>query len=76
MTTIADVLSEIKRQLEWVGPGGRGQGHIVLHRDMAEYAHGLVLRVIMERDELVQELAEIKEKPPRPAGVELGRTVK
>ena len=39
---IAEVLAEIERQLAWVGPGGRGQGHIVLTRAQAEALVALV----------------------------------
>jgi hypothetical protein len=61
MTTIANVLEEIRRQLEWVGPAGRGQGHIVLTRDMAEYARDLMLKVIMERDELAADNSNLND---------------
>ena len=60
--TIADVLSEIKRQLDWRGPNDRKMGHIVLKREMGQYAHDLTIKVLLERDELVAE----KEKPSRP----------
>jgi hypothetical protein len=33
---IDTVIAELQRQLDWVGPGGRGQGHIVLTRPQAE----------------------------------------
>jgi hypothetical protein len=59
MTTVADVLAEIKRQLEWESPSGAQQGHIVLKREMAEHLERVVLDVIMERDNLVAELERL-----------------
>jgi hypothetical protein len=53
--TIADVLSEIKRQLDWRGPNGKPQGHIVLPRDQAEYLHQATIAVIIERDNVITE---------------------
>ena len=35
-TTVQMVLVEIKRQLDWRGPSGRVQGHVVLPRNLAE----------------------------------------
>lgn len=51
--TIAQILAEIKRQLDWRGPGGAGQGHIVLTREQAEYIDRWAILLIQERDALV-----------------------
>ena len=53
--TLATILSEIKRQLDWRGPNDKPQGHIVLHRNDAEYLYQAVLDVIIERDRLAYE---------------------
>lgn len=58
--TIADVLSEIKRQLDWRGPNGRPQGHVVLPRAMAEYLRDATLNIIIERDNLVAEATQAR----------------
>lgn len=54
-TTIANVLAEIQRQLEWRGPSGSQQGHVVLSRDQAEYVGRWAITLINERDQLVAE---------------------
>jgi hypothetical protein len=51
--TIAMILKEIRRQLDWRGPSLRGQGHIVLTREMAERLDEWAIMLIKERDELV-----------------------
>lgn len=33
MTTAAEVLAEIEKQLAWRGPTGRSMGHIVIERE-------------------------------------------
>ena len=35
MRTMIDVLLNIKEQLDWRGPSGRPQGHVVLEREAA-----------------------------------------
>lgn len=60
--TLADVLAEVRRQLEWRGPGGKGQGHVVLERAMAEYLCEGMVGIIIERDGLVAEKDHIKDK--------------
>lgn len=34
--TLASIVAEVERQLEWRGPNGGSQGHIVLDRPQAE----------------------------------------
>ena len=36
MTATADVLANIREQLDWRGPSGKCMGHIVLTRERAE----------------------------------------
>lgn len=50
--TLADVLAEIKKQLDWRGPSDKTQGHVVLPREMAEYLHPAVIQLIKDNDEL------------------------
>jgi hypothetical protein len=55
MTTVADVLAEIKEQLEY-----KKTDPIVLTREQAEHLHRVVLDVILERDNLAFELEKIR----------------
>lgn len=34
--TLVSIVAEVERQLEWRGPSGKSQGHIVLDRPQAE----------------------------------------
>jgi uncharacterized protein (UPF0248 family) len=60
MTTIADVLAHIKRQLDWESRNdGEKTTVMVLNREQAEYLHRVVLDIIRERDNLVHALSQI-----------------
>lgn len=48
---LAAIVAEVERQLEWRGPGGRGQGHVVLERPQAE----LLLQKLYDRHRQVCE---------------------
>jgi hypothetical protein len=60
MTTVADVLAELKKQLDWVSPKGEKTSHVTLSREEAEHLHRVVLDVIKERDDVVFELENIR----------------
>lgn len=53
--TIADVLVEVRGQLDWQGPNGKRMGHIVLTYEQAKYWHEHSLTIMLERDQLVYE---------------------
>jgi BMFP domain-containing protein YqiC len=59
-TTVADVLAEIRRQLDWEGPTGSKMGHIVITRDQAEYLHEWALKLIHAKDELETKINELE----------------
>lgn len=59
---ISTVLAEIDRQLDWRGPSGKGQGHIVLGRDEAAYLRQWCITLCTERDELRHELETKSDK--------------
>lgn len=52
MITIAEVLAEIKKQYNWRGPSGRGQGIITLSREHAEYLHQWAIDLCNAKDDL------------------------
>jgi hypothetical protein len=35
--TLQSIITELERQLNWEGPGGRVQGHVVMSRHQAEF---------------------------------------
>jgi hypothetical protein len=51
--TIADVLSDVKRQLDWRGSTNDiKQGHVVLTREQAEYLHQWAIDLCLAKDNL------------------------
>jgi hypothetical protein len=54
--TIASILAKIKQDLDWRGPSDKRQGHIVLSYEEAEYLRDTILKIIIERDELLYKL--------------------
>lgn len=58
--TIADVLSKLKRDLDWRSPNDKTLGHIVLTRAEAEYLQGWVIRLAIAKDEMEAELERLK----------------
>ena len=57
-----DVMSELKKQLDWRGPtSGKRQGHVVLSYDYGEFLYRRVLDLIATQDALVKDL-ERKDK--------------
>jgi hypothetical protein len=48
---LAAIVAEVERQLEWRGPTGRAQGHVVLERPQAE----LLLQKLYDRHRQVCE---------------------
>ena len=59
MITIADILVKMKKDLDWRGPGGHPQGHVVLTREEAAYLHDHVIELINERDKLVRDVDDL-----------------
>lgn len=57
-----EVIKEIKRQLDWRGPSGKPQGHIVLTREQAE---ALLTPTLMNNaiDQAFEELIELTQGP-------------
>lgn len=55
---IGDVLKHIKLQLDWRGPTGRAQGHIVLTREQAEVLVQLPRLLNLAANEAAEEIAE------------------
>ena len=51
--TVATVLKKIDEQLAWRGPQGKEMGIITLPRGEAQYLRDTIIKIIMERDELV-----------------------
>lgn len=54
--TLSQILANIKRSLEWRGPSGAKQGHIVITWDEACYLHDHIIALIIERDGLLFDL--------------------
>ncbi len=60
--TIGDVLKVIKQQLDWRGPSGKAQGHIVLTREQAEALAQLPQLLSLAIDEAGDKIGEAAEK--------------
>jgi hypothetical protein len=59
---IGDVLKVIKQQLDWRGPSGKAQGHIVLTREQAEVLAHLPQLLSLAIDEAGDKIGEVADK--------------
>jgi hypothetical protein len=62
---IGDVLKVINQQLDWRGPSGKAQGHIVLTREQAEVLAHLPQLLSLAIDEAGDKIGEAVEKLSR-----------
>lgn len=58
--TVAMVLADLKRQLDWRGSLGKPQGMIVITREHAQYLHDWSMRLIIAKDGLEAEVARLE----------------
>lgn len=65
MITTGDALADIKNQLDWRGPTGKCQGHVVLDRPIAEFLHARVLELIRQQDAHIAEIDKLKRAEPQ-----------